>query len=399
MHLHLFPSAYLLLLVPAAISILAATHVHSLSYTVTLDHELTEPVLSGRSYQPDGGSAFDFTYNAAAWAPSPSKICLAVRCQNRSGSSAVGPVTPSKIAISCGGSDSYDFPSILNSSVIFEPSSNFDVLGTEDPRIVSVPRRNTTRKNRQNKMPLAAAATADHSSAANDRELFMFYTAVSPSPNGGANARLSLATCYPAHMASDPACWVQKGQLFPDADPGIQFTKSGALLLSSDHQQRLLIFGDSSVVIGLQVAVADDSLERYSVLPNFILLAPRERSWDSALVEAGPAPLRLPTGDWLFFYNAAQRLYGAGGNQLLYNFGWAVLNGTNPLEVLQRSGVPLMMPTRSWQTQGLTPYVVFVEGAVPAQRRSSDPPQSYRVKIFYGAADTSVGAAEVLVTW
>lgn len=47
--------------------------------------------------------------------------------------------------------------------------------------------------------------------------------------------------------------------------------------------------------------------------------------------------------------------------------GWAILNGTNPSQVLQRSKVPLLTPTLNWElgtppAKVCVPNVVFAEG-------------------------------------
>lgn len=370
------------------------------SYNVVAELVGDGPVIS---YSLKHNSVFEYAYNSAAFMTgqgTANEVCLLVRCQNStSKTNPLGQVGPSQIAISCAPSPTKDFSPITTSSVVFKPESASDVLGTEDPRVIEV-----------------------------GGTLYMYYTAVAVAPNGqGAAARLSLATCDSPQRASTPGCWKRRGALFPDPTPGFQFTKSGALL--HDDKFSLLIFGDCSVVNGLQVARASPDLLSYSVIENFLLIEPRANSWDSGLVESGPPPLKLPDGNWFFIYNAAQKLYGVPNN-LLYNPGYVILNGSNPMQVLQRSDKPLLMPTYEFQTSGLTPYVVFVEGMVPvptttdtrsksssSSSKSNDNhhidkivlkgvskdresgAQQVSFFLYYGAADSSVGVAIVTVSY
>ena len=368
---------------------LVAQTATAITYRVAATHSRASPVLSYKQ----GNSEFPFTYNSAAFANRSTKgggnVCLLVRCQNlTSGSNPLGHVGPSVIAISCSSSRASGFSPIKKASVVFSPTGPREVLGTEDPRVSRV----------------------------NDT-LYMFYTAVAYSPAGGATARLSLATCADKDGgAAAPSCWRRRGALFPDPTPGFQFTKSGALLHDPVTQQSLLIYGDSTIVVGLQVAVPSADLLRYETVQDFVLITTRPRMFDSELVESGPPPLRLPTGDWFFIYNSAQRLNGVP-NRLFYNPGYVILNGSNPMQVLQRSAHPLMMPTYEYQTSGLTPYVVFVEGMLASSPPSQQQPHRVRraelsaaasagaesgsvsFDIYYGAADSAVGHAVVTVSY
>jgi predicted GH43/DUF377 family glycosyl hydrolase len=128
--------------------------------------------------------------------------------------------------------------------------------------------------------------------------------------------------------------------------------------------------------------------------PGPILLAPRPGHFDSLLVESGPPPLPLSTGDYLFFYNSASAGWpeapGSG-----YHPAWAILDGSNPARIRQRAEAPLMGPARAWE-RGRPPFlcnaprVVFLSAAVPL---SQD-----RFRVFFGAADAAVGTAVVVVT-
>jgi predicted GH43/DUF377 family glycosyl hydrolase len=55
----------------------------------------------------------------------------------------------------------------------------------------------------------------------------------------------------------------------------------------------------------------------------------RNNSFDSVLVEAGPMPLPLSDGNYLFIYNSARKGYPSKKPNwdMQYNVGWAVLDG------------------------------------------------------------------------
>lgn len=379
------------LVVVIAISSLFQEAAAQTSYTVKAKRVAgNAPVISFNP--PLQNSVFQYSYNPAAFTDNDNNICLVVRCQNStSQTNPLGSVGPSHLSISCV-SQQTDFTSnfspIVDSSVIFQPSSETDVLGTEDPRVLKV--KNT---------------------------LYMFYTAVTFAPqNQGATARLSLATCdlgsssSATNAAANPNCWKRQGQLFPDSRPGFQFTKSGALLYDPERLGGVsyLIFGDCSIINGLQIATTTD-LIHYNVINNFLLIEPRSGFFDNGLVESGPPPMKIPgTGDWLFVYNSAQKLYGTN-NKLFYNPGYVILNGSNPLQVLQRSSEPLLMPSYHFETQGLTPYVVFVEGMVSAndqqQRKihkivhSQESNNEASFFLYYGAGDNDVAVAKITVSY
>lgn len=277
--------------------------------------------------------------------------CLVVRVTY-----ATDPV--SRLALSCASDNdnatSLAFSPITKSSVIFWPSTPQEVMGTEDPRIVQL----------------------------QDGTYLLFYTAVAPNPTGGAIARLSLATSQHPTVASS---WSRVGALFPDVN-GFQFTKSGALLINERGLPSYLIFGDCSLYNGLQVALASPTFLNYTIVNNFLLFERRQGMFDGELVESGPPPVQLSDGNWLFLYNAAQKLDGSS-NGLFYAPGYVILNGSNVLQVLRRSDKPLLMPEASWETIGQTTYVVFASGLRRVPNTGDD-----TFVVYYGAADTNVGA-------
>lgn len=174
-----------------------------------------------------------------------------------------------------------------------------------------------------------------------------------------------------------------------------------------------LFFGDSSIVNGLQWATSND-LYSWNLQKGLFLEVRNASYFDSGLVEAGPMPVRLSTGDYLLIYNSARHGFPSKkpGYDFQYNVGYAILNGTNPSQVLQRSAVPLLSPVLSWElgsapSKVCVPNVVFAEGEnilrkfvlfcyifLGIQQLGVD-----KFRVYYGAADAVIGAFDVTVSY
>jgi beta-1,2-mannobiose phosphorylase / 1,2-beta-oligomannan phosphorylase len=79
------------------------------------------------------------------------------------------------------------------------------------------------------------------------------------------------------------------------------------------------------------------------------------------------------------------------GYDLQYNVGWAILDETDPSVILDRATEPLLSPELPWEigVDALTPNVVFCEGWEQIDVNT--------FILYYGAADTAVGAALLTV--
>jgi len=325
------------------------------------------PVISSR--YPSfafGSSVFDYNYNAA-FVPlfdtngkQKKSGALLVRCQNYTRDN-IYEVGPSMIAFTPMISDSRNvfpnkFKSITVDDIVMMPESPDSDFGVEDPRVVY-----------------------DTSSGI----YYVFFTSFS-----SRGPKLSFMT---TKNPSDSKSYINYGPIFPD----ISSSKSGALLIR-EKQPSYLIWGDSSLVNGIQMAVTMDLLN-YTNLPG-IFLPIRKDHFDSVLVEAGPMPLRLSDGNYLFLYNSARNGYPSKKPQwdLQYNVGWVILNGTDPTEILERCEEPILSPELPWEVgsgeKSLTPNVVFLEGWVRTEEASDS------FFLFYGAADTVVGLASLTVS-
>lgn len=75
--------------------------------------------------------------------------------------------------------------------------------------------------------------------------------------------------------------------------------------------------------------------------------------------------------------------------------GYAILNGSDPLQVLFRADFPLLLPQTQIERDGLTRNCIFANSLTEAPGTGGD----NTFLLVYGAADTAVGAALVTVTW
>jgi predicted GH43/DUF377 family glycosyl hydrolase len=111
------------------------------------------------------------------------------------------------------------------------------------------------------------------------------------------------------------------------------------------------------------------------------LFGPRTDKWDSVKIGAGAPPVRLPEG-WLLIYHGVSSTSSTspGG---FYSAGAALLDTKNPLQLIARSGDPLLSPERDYEKHGFMPNVIFPTGAI----LSGD---GENLMLFSGAADEVV---------
>jgi predicted GH43/DUF377 family glycosyl hydrolase len=310
----------------------------------------------------DGTSKYTFVFNPTwveATANTGGKSGLLIRTQDC-------PADVGGECVFCGGSEAKasiltfaelqsdgEFSYVDEKSVVYGPGDESDTWGTEDPR-----------------MQYNAA----------DGQYYMFYTAYN-----GSSILLSLATT-PDPTSSQK--WTRHGAVFPNN----QNSKSGALLLRPSPPHYLL-WGDQTI----RIAKSDDP----TVWPDIgdVFLQTRPDSWDSQLVESGPPPLLLSSGDYLFFYNSATTGWPTA-EDTAYHPGWVILDKDDPSVILQRSEDPLMGPEYAWD-KGDAPYtcnvpnVVFLEAARTVELKEGRDV----FEVYFGGADAVIGSATIEVTY
>ena len=95
-------------------------------------------------------------------------------------------------------------------------------------------------------------------------------------------------------------------------------------------------------------------------------------------IGASCVPIRVPDG-WLELYPGADR-----ANR--YGMGALLLDPDDPSQVVARTRRPLLVPEATYEHDGFLHDVVFPSGHVPLD--------GGRIRVYYGAADTSLAAAD-----
>jgi len=191
-------------------------------------------------------------------------------------------------------------------------------------------------------------------------------------------AQLCLAT------SKDLVRWKRKGIILP-AYKGTWYkswTKSGAIVPEKINGKYWMYFhGISSAKLGqVGLAYSSDLIHWAEALDQPILPA-RPGSFDSAVVEPGPAPILTATSIIL--------VYNGADDNAIYRTGFAIFDRKDPSHLLMRTSEPIFAPDKEWEKVGQVPNVVFVEGAVP---------QGDHYLFYYGGADKYVGVAQADVS-
>ena len=108
------------------------------------------------------------------------------------------------------------------------------------------------------------------------------------------------------------------------------------------------------------------------------LMGLREVSWDDGRIGGGAVPFRVKEG-WLEIYHGADRL-----NR--YCLGAVLLKADEPWTIIARGEQPILEPEAAYEASGFFGGVVFSCGVLCEEDK---------VKIYYGAADTSIAYAEI----
>jgi predicted GH43/DUF377 family glycosyl hydrolase len=116
--------------------------------------------------------------------------------------------------------------------------------------------------------------------------------------------------------------------------------------------------------------------------PQLLLASRKGGWWDSNKIGLCPPPMLTDLG-WLLLYHGV-RITAAGS---LYRLGLALLAKDDPSRVLARSSEWVFGPSVSYEVAGDVPGVVFPCGWVLLDDGDT-------VRIYYGAADTSIAVAD-----
>jgi predicted GH43/DUF377 family glycosyl hydrolase len=113
------------------------------------------------------------------------------------------------------------------------------------------------------------------------------------------------------------------------------------------------------------------------------LVLPRRERWDERHTGAGTVPMRCRAG-WLEIYHGVDA-------DLRYSLGAVLLDRDDPTRVLARSPEPILEPMTNYERSGVLSNVVYACGHVPLDEDGD------RIRVYYGAGDAVIGAADFQV--
>jgi predicted GH43/DUF377 family glycosyl hydrolase len=109
------------------------------------------------------------------------------------------------------------------------------------------------------------------------------------------------------------------------------------------------------------------------------VLQPRAGAWwDSLRIGIGPPPLRTEHGRLLVYHGVKDTVAGD-----MYRVGLALLDLDEPTRVLRRLPTWILAPLAAYERTGDVPNVVFPCGLL-------HDPRSDEIRLYYGAADSSI---------
>ncbi len=128
-------------------------------------------------------------------------------------------------------------------------------------------------------------------------------------------------------------------------------------------------------ILGVWIAASDDLVSWGSHVP---LCLPRPGFWDEQRTGASAVPFRVAEG-WLELYHGVDR-------DAHYAIGALLMDGDDPTRVLARSARPILAPEEDYERNGLFNDTVFSCGHLDLG--------GGRIRLYYGAADSVIAAAD-----
>ena len=121
-------------------------------------------------------------------------------------------------------------------------------------------------------------------------------------------------------------------------------------------------------------------------------LASPAAPWERLKIGGGAPPILTPDG-WLVIYHgvAESPLEGGEVRNLRYSAGALVLDERDPRLIRYRSPTPILVPELREEREGSVAEVVFPTGV----DRRSDLGYPSRIDVYYGMADSRIGAARL----
>ena len=219
------------------------------------------------------------------------------------------------------------------SSAIF-PANEYEIFGIEDPRISLI-----------------------------GSIYYISYVAVSP---------FGVTTCLIS--TKDFKSFCRDGVIFcPDNKDVVLFPEKINGRYYALHRPVSSLFKRNEIWISESLDLVHWGNHRYlmGLCPGF---------WDEAKIGAGAVPFKIEPG-WLEIYHGADR-----NNR--YCLGAVLMDAAEPSKVLTRGEIPVFKPETDYECDGFFGNVVFTCGLLHEEGK---------LKIYYGAADTSICYVEILL--
>ena len=158
--------------------------------------------------------------------------------------------------------------------------------------------------------------------------------------------------------------------------------KVGGSFLRLDRPNRRQHEGGPTSGSVIELSRSDDLLRWERLGP---VATGRPHYWDE-LIGAGPPPIECDEG-WLLVYHGVATHFASAN---IYQAGVLLLDREDPRIVLRRSHDNVLEPRELWELTGQVPNVVFPSGLIQDDEE--------RLRLYYGAADSSVGLATSTLT-
>jgi beta-1,4-mannooligosaccharide/beta-1,4-mannosyl-N-acetylglucosamine phosphorylase len=169
---------------------------------------------------------------------------------------------------------------------------------------------------------------------------------------------------------------IRNGVLFPEKINGMYYRM--------DRPNKAKHSGGPTSGSAICLSVSDDLINWQYVST---LISGRFHYWDE-FIGSGPPPVKTRKG-WLHVYHGVAGHFGSSN---IYQGGVMLLDLNDPSKVLGRCRCNILEPREIWEVAGQVPNVTFPSGMVVEEFDSDGfALENSEIKIYYGAADTSVG--------
>lgn len=179
-----------------------------------------------------------------------------------------------------------------------------------------------------------------------------------------------------------PAMAMIHRPLFPGTDPRETATEPATRMIELDRESIWIAYCPLESV--------NDDLRHLCHFRLHHRLAAPAAPWERLKIGGGAPPILTQDG-WLVIYHGVAETRGGDGkvSGLRYSAGVLALDRRDPRLIRYRSPTPILEPELQQEREGAVSEVVFPTGA----DRRSDLGLSSRVDIYYGMADSRIGAA------